>query len=132
MKNFLIYIFGLITGIILMPFIDGFINGYDEAIDNYNNPYGLRGLKMLEQKKDCIISNNLEIFQTLTDGIALATPVGSYNSIVLLIDDSGRLFYDGEKVKNPKNYCAKQIGTYTYETKAEIQKTVPAVVIEEN
>ena len=127
MKNFGIYLLGLLTA----PLIFGIIDGFDTATDRYNNPYGIRGLKMLAQKGDCVISSNLEIFQTLTNGIALARPVGNYDTLVLLIDDSGRLFYDGEKIKNPTNHCAKQIGTYTYETNAELQKTVPAVIIEQ-
>lgn len=132
MKNFGFYILGIITGVVLTPFILGIINGYEKAVDEYDNPYGIRGLKMLKQKGECVTSNNLEIFQTLTSGIALAHPTGNYNVFVLLIDETERLFYDGEKVKNPTNHCAKQIGTYTYETKAEVQKTVPAVIIEKN
>jgi len=132
MKSFGFYVLGIITGVILTPFTIGIIDGYNSAVENYDNPYGIRGLKMLEQKKNCITSNNLEIFQTLTEGIALARPVGDYNVLVLLIDDTGRLFYDGEKIKNPTNHCAKQVGTYTYKTKAELQKTVPAVIIEKN
>ena len=69
-------------------------------------PYGIKGLKMLKQKDECITSNNLEIFKTLTNGVALASySINSKYTInyVLLIDESERLFYDGEK-KNPKNY----------------------------
>lgn len=132
MKSFHFYILGTITGIILTPFIFSFTGGYDQNANEYDHPYGIRGLKMLKQNGECITSNNLEIFQTLTDGVALAHPVGNYNVFVLLIDETERLFYDGEKVKNPANHCAKQIGTYTYETKADVQKTVPAVVIEKN
>lgn len=132
MKKFCIYLLGVITGLVLIPFISGFIVGYNNATENYDNPYRIRGLKMLEQKGDCITSNNLEIFQTLTKGIALAHVAGNYDILVLLIDDSGRLFYDGEKIKNPAKYCAKQIGTYTYETKAKFQKTIPVVIIENN
>ena len=95
-------------------------------------PYGIKGLKMLKQKDECITSNNLEIFKTLTNGVALASySINSKYTInyVLLIDESERLFYDGEK-KNPKNYWAKQIGTYTYKTINKTQKTIPAVIIE--
>ena len=132
MKSFGFYILGIITGVILTPFIFNVIDEYNKVVDEYDNPYGIRGLKMLESKGTCITSNNLEIFQTLTEGIALAHPVGNYSNIVLLIDETNRLFYDGEKIKNPANHCAKQIGTYTYETKAEVQKTVPVVIIEKN
>ena len=132
MKSLGFYIFGVITGIFLTPLIIGIIDGHDKAVDDYNNPYGISGLKMLEKEGNCITTSNLEIFQTLTDGIALAHPTGNYDVFVLLIDENGKLFYDGEKVGNPANHCAKQIGTYTYETKAEIQKTVPVVIIEKN
>lgn len=129
MKSLGFYILGMVTGVILIAYVFG---GKDNTVNYYDNPYGIRGLKMLEQKGKCITSNNLEIFQTLTNGVALANPVGNDNVLVLLIDETERLFYDGEKIKNPANHCAHQVGTYTYETKAEIQKTVPAVVIEKN
>lgn len=106
-----------------------FFIGGDIRSESYDNPYGISGLKMLENKGDCITANDLEIFQTLSDGLALARPVHDYDTFMLLIDESGRLFYDGEKVKNPKNQCARQVGVYTYITAKEIQKTVPAVIV---
>ena len=119
----MLFILGFILGISFSPFTA--TNG-----DDYDNPYGIKGLTMLEKKGGCITSNNLEIFQNLTSGIALSYPVNN-NTLVLLIDENGRLFYDGEIVKNPTKKCAKQIGVYQYQTKAEIMKTVPAVIIEE-
>ncbi|MBQ8677031.1 MAG: hypothetical protein IJ529_01015 [Alphaproteobacteria bacterium] len=130
MNKFWTFTIGVLFGMIVIPFIIGFFNGFSNTTDGYNNPYGIKGLKMLEKKGDCITSNNLEIFQNLANGIALAHPVNNYDTLVLLIDESGKLFYDGEKVKNPAKKCAKQIGTYQYETKAETMKTVPAVIIE--
>lgn len=119
-----IFLLGAIFGGTAMFFI-----GDDIRSESYDNPYGISGLKMLENKGDCITANNLEIFQTLSDGLALARHVHDYDTFMLLIDESGRLFYDGEKVKNPKNQCARQIGVYTYITAKEIQKTVPAVIM---
>lgn len=83
---------------------------------------------MLNQEGGCISSNSLIIFQNLTNGIALANVVDS-DMLVLLLDNEGRLFYDSEKIKIPNQKCARQIGVYTYETKAEYQRTVPAVSI---
>jgi len=122
MKNAGIFILGLLCGFIAYPTIYSGDGG-----NHYQRP----DIKMLSSKGDCITSNNLEVFQTLDSGAALAHPAGDSNIIVLLFDESDRLFYDGEKIKNPANHCAKQIGTFTYETKAEIEKTVPVVVIEE-
>lgn len=119
-----IFVLGAIFGGAAMFFI-----GDDIRSESYDNPYGISGLKMLENKGDCITTNNLEIFQTLSDGLALARPIHDYDTFMLLIDESGRLFYDGEKVKNPKNQCARQVGVYTYITAKEIQKTVPAVIM---
>ena len=126
MKKLGIFLLGVISGASLILFIA--VIGND--INEYDNPYNIRGLSMLSEKGPCITSGNIEIFQALTKGIALASPNGKYDNIVLLLDDNGKLFYDGEKIKMPTKKCAKQIGVYTYETKAELQKTVPAVIIE--
>lgn len=126
MKKFGIFLFGVITGILLMFFVAVILNSIDDA----DNPYNISGLSMLPEKGGCIAAGSIEIFQTLSKGVALAHPNANYNKIVLLLNDNEKLFYDGEKIKIPAKKCAKQIGTYTYETKAEFQKTVPAVIIE--
>lgn len=128
MKSFIMYSIGVMTGIILGVFVVALTAGYEEPEQRKGNDI-LDGLKMLKQKGNCITANNLEIFQTLTDGVALAYPVGDFDSTVLLLD-MDRLFYDGEKVKNPSGECAKQVGTYSYETKAKNWRTIPAVIIE--
>jgi len=122
------YSIGVITGIILGMFIFAFTGEYEEPEQSRKNDI-LDGLKMLKQKGYCITTNNLEIFQTLSDGIALAYPVGDFDNTVLLLDRD-RLFYDGEKVKNPVGECAKQVGTYSYETRAKGWRTIPSVIIE--
>jgi len=131
MNRFWTFILGVVFGITVIPFILSVIRN-NASMDGYNNPYDIEGLAMLEKEGDCITSNNLSIFQTLTRGIALARPAGDYDNFMLLIDENERLFYDGEKIKNPTNHCAKQIGVYQYETKAGLMKTVPAVMIREN
>ncbi|MBQ9732392.1 MAG: hypothetical protein IJV97_04840 [Alphaproteobacteria bacterium] len=123
MSKFLCFCLGVICGMIAFPLIVGNVSDYD-------NPYGIKGLRMLEKKGSCITNKNLEIFQNHAEGIALAHPVNDFETLVLLIDESGRLFYDGETVKNPSKKCAKQIGVYQYETNAGPIKTVPAVIIE--
>lgn len=51
-------------------------------------------------------------------------------TLVLLINYEDKSYYDDQIIKVPSNKCAKQLGTYQYETKMEMQKTVPVVVIE--
>ncbi len=127
MKKIGIFFLGVIVGVFFSFFMAVVI------VNNFNkfdNPYNISGLSMLPEKGKCIITSNIKIFQTLTKGIALAYPNGNNDDLVLLVDDNGKLFYDGENIKMPAKKCAKQIGVYTYETKAEIQKTVPATIIE--
>lgn len=123
------FILGVIVGLIAVPFLNGMRDGYNEAMETENNPYHLRGLRMLNAEGECITGSNLKVFQVISDGIALAYPVNKIGEVILLIDNNSKLFYDDEIVKNPAKHCAKQIGVYTYPTKNETVKTVPAVVI---
>ena len=136
MKKFLIFIGGFIAGILATILV-----AYIIAIASKPND-GLIGLKVFPEKGECIQSDGeLEVFQVLEPNVALAHTVkyGNYGMrnyseeiVVLLIDYSGKTFYDDQKVKIPKNNCARQIGTYQYSTKKDnFGKTVPAVVIEQ-
>ena len=117
MKSFLIFVGGFICGVFFI-----FILG----ISSHNDS----GLVIFEEEGKCFHTNSIKIFQALGSGEALGR-IGQYpnDTLVLLLDDTERSFYDGEVVSVPKDKCAKQIGTYRYETKNEIMKTVPAVVI---
>lgn len=91
----------------------------------------LVGLTMFPEKGSCITKNQVEILQTLRPNVALATS-GTYpdEMLVLLVNHDGDVYYDSRKIEIPPGKCARQIGTYQYETKAEVLKTVPAVLIE--
>ena len=77
------------------------------------------------------MKNEVEIFQTLRPNVALAKS-GKYPDeiLALLVNYDGDLYYDSRKIQIPPDKCARQIGTYQYETKTEVLKTVPAVAIE--
>lgn len=134
MKKFLIFIVGFIAGILATFFA---IYVYSET--NKPNDGGLVGLTIFEEEGECISKNEIEIFQVINQNSALAKTVeyGKYGIrnysdeiVVLIIDYNGKTFYDEQKIKIPKNKCARQIGIYQYETKNKFGKTVPAVVIE--
>lgn len=135
MKKFLIFIGGFVAGILATIFA-----GYVLTIANKPNDDGLLGLTIFEEKGECITTNEIEVFQVLEPNVALARTLkyGKYGIreysdeiVVLLIDYDGKTFYDEQKVKIPKNKCARRIGTYQYTTKRDnFGKTVPAVVIE--
>jgi hypothetical protein len=121
-----------------MKFLGGFITGVVSTIlvllliyvGGKSNDT-LTGITILPEKGECITKERLEIFQTLKPDKALAkfgeTPD---ETLVLLINYEKKYYYDGQKIEIPINKCARQIGTYQYETKMEMLKTVPVVVIE--
>lgn len=129
-----------------MKFIGGFLAGVITTVlalfvisivfdgsqgDTVTSVEDISGLTMLPEKGQCIIKTKLEVFQTLAPNVALAQSGEFPNeTLVLLINHDGDLYYDGQKIKMAQNKCVRQIGTYQYKTKSEDLKTVPAVVIE--
>jgi len=135
MKKFLIFIGGFVAGILATIFTI-----YVIAIANKPNDDGLIGLTIFEEKGECITTNEIEVFQVLEPNVALARTlkygkhgIREYSDeiVVLIIDYEGKTFYDEQKIKIPKDKCARQIGTYQYTTKRDnFGKTVPAIAIE--
>jgi hypothetical protein len=146
MKKFLIFIGGFVAGILATIFAL-----YVYSIANKPND-GLLGLTIFEEKGECITttsknkSSEIDIFQVIAPNAALAT-IKYYSDeklyggktyrnydirngvVVLLINYDDKTYYDDQKI-DISNKCARQIGTYQYETKSKFGKTVPVVVIE--
>lgn len=141
MKSFFIFLGGFICGAILL-----FIVGKTTSLLT-DKP---KDLVMFEKDGECFDTDKLVIFQALETGVALAQfgglpddeddRVGSKflsnivrniaGTTVLLLDEkNNKSFYDGEVVSIPKDMCAKQVGTYRYETQDATFITVPVVVI---
>ena len=109
MKNFLIFIAGIITGVFTIFLI------------------GVLGNKMDAQ--------SYKVFQVIDGGYALANAstfeeLGLYMGIVVLIyADENSHYYDGQIITATNGRKFRQIGTYRYSTKDNNVKTVPAVAI---
>tara|TARA_B100001173_G_scaffold290971_1_gene282015 strand:+ start:382 stop:768 length:387 start_codon:yes stop_codon:yes gene_type:complete len=123
---------GFITGVIstilflaMIYFVSEFEN-QDLASDDI-----LPGLVTFPEKADCLTKQNLKVFQTIKPNVALVE-FGTFpnETMALIINYSGKSYYDDEKINIPSGMCAKQFGTYKYETRMGIKKTVPAVSIE--
>ena len=89
---------------------------------------------MYDSPQQEIDANYFDVFQVFTDGsAALATvlsPLGNYGMVVLFPKQQGfPSFYDDQNIKIPENKKVMQVGTYTYKTRDELQKTVPVVRI---
>ena len=126
-KNILIFIAGIITGVVLTF-------AYAHTIPNGNTPKETytteQEIKYLENEinYEGKKSTSFQIFQVL-DNCALANEHSGYGNYfgktVLLKGDNTAFYSDQEiKVKNPI-----QIGIYSYKTQGGMQMTVPVIDI---
>ena len=121
MKKWLIYVLGIITGIIL-TFVFAFCV-------NLSNKIGIIGLEIFEEPGDYMEYSQFEVFQVVESGCALANADDSFGATVFIIPDEKQHFYDNQKIVLKNDQCAQHVGTYKYSTKMGIEKTVPAVRI---
>ena len=134
MKKWLIFLGGVITGIVLtflfiyiasesMPKTDTIA---EEA--KYNED-----INFFEKPGDLVKDKSFEVFQVLSDDAALVRALsdarlGLYlGPVYLLTNDEGKFYYDEEKIKAPNGKVFRQVGIYRYPTKNEIIKTVPII-----
>ncbi len=125
MKKVLIFIGGFVAGILVTILVVVLIYMANQPND------GFPGLTLFSEEGECITTGGeIEIFQVLAPSVALARTGRIFDGIViLLVNYDGKSYYDDQKIEIPTNKCARQIGTYQYNTRNETFKTVPAVVI---
>ncbi|CDE42440.1 putative uncharacterized protein [Clostridium sp. CAG:768] len=128
LKNILIFIAGMVTMLILMVL-------FGIAVNSSSNS-GYPGLTIFEEEGKCTGARQIQIMQTLEPNMALAHAKTQPNAIydpneilVLLLGDEKASYYDDQKINVPKGMCAKQVGTYQYQSRELGMKTVPAVTI---
>ena len=121
MKKWIIYVLGVITGIMLTFAFAFYVN--------LSNTPGIIGLEMFEEPGDYMEYSQFEVFQVVQSGCALAYADESFGSIVFIMPNESQQFYDDQKIVLKNDQCAQHVGTYKYSTKMEIEKTVPAIRI---
>lgn len=82
-----------------------------------------------EKPQQEIRAKEFKVIQVYPDGSALAIvdDLDNYGTVVALPAEEGSSYYDVQKIAVPKGKCARQIGTYRYVTRQNIEKTVPVV-----
>ncbi len=125
MKKLLIFIGGVVTGIILTIVVSVLIAGIN-----------LTDITLFEEDGECISENSFKVIQVLDSGEALANELEqrSYGTMptgltVLFLNEDGESYYDNQIIEIPSGQCAKQIGTFKYPTRLGVEKTVPVVSI---
>lgn len=124
-KSILIYIGGIVTGIILTFVILLFVAKSNSSNSSNND------MVIFEQPQQIIDVKSFEIMQVLPDGNALATVESpeNFGMIVMFRAKGNASYYDDQKIEIPTGKCARQIGTYRYMTRNNIEKTVPIIDI---
>lgn len=125
-KSILIYVGGVVTGIILTFAFFFFV-----ALGNANGTPSDNNVVLFEKPQQEINVKSFEVMQVLPDGSALATveDISNIGMVVLFLADKGISYYDDQKINVPSGKCVMQIGTYKYTTRSEMEKTVPIVEI---
>jgi hypothetical protein len=124
MKNFIVFILGLISGgVLTIGLIMILAIGANESD---------KGMTMLEQPGECMSTNSFSVTQVIDENAALARETDLFSDLlVLLVNDEGILYYDDQIINIPEGKCARQVGVYKYTTHSGIEKTVPIVKIME-
>lgn len=121
MKKWLVYVLGIITGIIL-TFAFAFCI-------NLSNNSGIIGLELFEEPEDYMEYSQFKVFQVVTAGCALANADDPFGTIVFIIPDEKQHFYDSQNIILRNDQCALRVGTYKYGNKMGFERTVPAIRI---
>ena len=123
MNKWIIYLLGIMTGILLTFAFAIFAN---KSIGS-----GISGLEMTEGDGECVEYTQFKVFQVLNSGCALANADGHLIT-VFLIPDEGQQFYDDQRITLNHGQSAYCFGTYKYESKGMGEKTVPVIRIMDN
>ena len=123
-KSILIYVGGIVTGIILTFAFFFFV-----ALGNSNGTPSDKNVVLFEKPQQEINVKSFEVMQVLPDGSALATveDISNIGMVVLFLADEEVSYYDDQKINVPTGKRVMQIGTYKYVTRSEMEKTGPIV-----
>lgn len=122
MKNGLIFLGGVVTGV-LLTFLFAFVFSSQKETSVKEDS----GLTMFEQPGDVITEKSFKVIQALEQGAALADGEKEYMTTFLLINDEGKYYYDHEIVKVPSGKVARQVGIFKYTSGGGLDRTVPVV-----
>ena len=130
MKNLMIYLGGIITGILIVLLFAEVSSSTESKTNESRDILAENGVVLFEQPGDMILTKPLKILQVLSKGVALAKEYSEEflsDELVVLLLSKDEYFYDDQKIELSKEKCFKQVGVYSYETNGGFLKTVPVV-----
>jgi len=130
MKEVLLYVAGIVTGVILSIVVVAIISS---SGDNNANQNKLIGATLFQEPTEVVNEKSLKVLQVVRNDAALVHGRNKYGdyygTLYLIINDEGEYYYDDQIIKVPQGKVVRQIGVYKYTTKSETRKTVPIIKI---
>ncbi len=144
MKKWLLFVGGLLTGIILTILFLLVV-----SIKNQSEPKSVTsveteeetqrtpdGVNLFDEPGEIMDVKSYRVFQVIFEDGALVKEKSDYDSyygkVCLLINSEGKYYYDDEIIKVPKGKVVRQVGIYQYPTNNNSIKTVPIIKIMDN
>lgn len=137
-KNIVLYLAGLLTGIVLMLLLAA-LSARNSVQNNENENTSIEeypGITIFDQPADTIQFSRFEVSQVLREGMALArcrerqlADIDLFTGPEVLLIDENKYYYDGEIVDVPQGMQALHVGVYQYQTNRGVTKTVPVIRI---
>lgn len=141
MKRIWVYLLGVLTGIVFTFLVLLVVSAAMRSKESteVRTEAGtkieiLPGIRLFDQPGEEINETGFKVFQSLTDGFALASGKGGAYSedlyrglTVLLYDKEGNPYYDAQIIKAPEGKCFRQVGIYKYTANSGMVRTVPVV-----
>jgi hypothetical protein len=132
MKKWVVFLLGLISGVVL-TLVTMVILAMGANTNANNN-----GVTLFDQPGECLNAKVFEVMQVIDNNHALAHEV-EWNDVletymqtgsgllVLVTNDNGEYYYDDQIIEVPQGMCMRQVGIYRYQTRMDMEKTVPIV-----
>ena len=122
MKKFIIFLLGVITGVVLTIAAAAWLG---TRSDNDHDR------SFFDKPGEVMSMTSFKVLQVLDDGSALAQTYDKYahDPTVLLMNKNGEVYYDDQIVKAPTGKCFRQMGTFKYTNNLGSRCTVPIVAI---
>lgn len=124
MKKSIVFILGMVSGIVLTILLAVAITVYSSNKANSN-------VKMFEEPGDVIEAKyGFRVIQVVDEKAALVTenPYTGLGTTALILSED-EYFYNNQVIRLNKTQEFRQVGLYTYETVEERQMTVPIIQI---
>lgn len=132
MKKWVVFLLGMIAGGVL-TFVVMLVLAIGANTNTNNN-----GVTLFDQPGECLNAKAFEVMQVVDNNHALAHEV-EWNELleryvqtglgllVLVTNDNGEYYYDDQIIEVPQGMCMRQVGIYRYQTRMDMEKTVPIV-----